>query len=895
MLSAAGRRLPAASRRALAHPQQARAFLGLRELLFGGKDKPAADEPAKPAVASQPKPTPTSNANNAPNNAAATAPIKEEAVEETIITGSQDELQYSVGKYARLADGAVLASRGKTLVLATVVSESGSASAARDYLPLMVDYRVKAYAVGRIPDTVRRREFTGGDEEILQSRVVDRVLRPLLPRDYFDDTQVLATVQSLDPTNDPLVVAVNAASAALMVSDIPFAGPAACVRVIELDGQLVVNPTAAQREAATLDVLYAATESRTLMIEAEGDEIPEQRVLEALELAQTHVVPLVKAQQQLAKKLGKPKRTYRRGAPSEEVMAKARELGMEEAQAVLSGASGNGRHAKTLRQDGERHVFGKIISGLREEFAGQPHAQETHFQLAAHDVFQQALRSRILSPPEGRPPRYDGRAPNTIRTIALETDVLPMAHGSAVFSRGDTQALCAVTLGPLDRGLRVRGSLTASEDAEASTKHAMLHYEFPPYCVNETGKMGGVNRRMVGHGALAEKALARVVPSIDEFPYTVRMTSEIMGSDGSSSMATVCGVSMALMDAGVPIRAPVAGISMGLVTAGDPFDAAKPIGSGDFRLLTDILGTEDHYGDMDFKVAGTDAGITAIQLDVKLPGGVPLEILARAVHFAKKARANLLRKMSGAIAAPRAQLKAELLGEQHVSLEFVIPTTSIGALIGTGGANVREIEQSFDCAVHIDRHSGVIRVVAPRERAESAKQHILAQLGHESIFRKGERYTMRVTELLDFGALLEAPATKSRGFVHISELSPERVVDIREALTVGQELEFECLQDGVSGKMSRKAVLATGGGKTDPKPDTEATSTATTTNAADSTETTEAEQPKATSHHRRPVAQSQGGKRRGKTAVSTAKSMASRHAGHRRASKGGAASADAAN
>lgn len=901
------------TQRQLQPQSQARAFFGLRDLIFGEKkeEKQQPEEAPKDGDKRGAAPKPSSNGNNKQlsSSAAQAAPAPAATAVEPIL-GSQDELQYSVGKYARLADGAVMASCGKTMLLTTVVSESppGNGSNSRDFLPLMVDYRVKSYAVGLIPDTARRREFSGNDEEILQSRVVDRALRPLFPRDFYGDTQVLATVQSLDPANDPLVVAVNAASAALAVSDIPWHGPIGCVRVIELDGQLVVNPSAAQRELATLDVLYAGTEARAVMVEADGDQVSEARIVEAMELAHSHVVPLVREQQALAKKAGKPKRAYRRVVPSEELMEAAREIGLEDAMSVLSAKNAT----KASRQDGERHVFGKMISLLREKFAGRADIEDASIQLAAHDVFQQALRSRVLGNTQATGEaasstgsngngngngnsnansalRFDGRSANTVRSISLEADVLPMAHGSAVFARGDTQALCSVTLGPPDRGLKVRGPLIDSRDSDSDqTKHAMLHYEFPPYCVNETGKVGGVNRRMIGHGALAEKAITPVLPSISDFPYTVRMTSEVMSSDGSSSMATVCGVSVALMDAGVPIRAPVAGISIGLVTAGDPFDfanAIKPIASSDYRLLTDILGTEDHYGDMDFKVAGTDAGVTAVQLDVKLAGGVPIDVLARAMQFAKKARTNILRKMSGTISAPREKPKAG--GEEwRVAVDFTIPTTAIGALIGQGGANVREIERAFSCTVSIDRRSGQISVAATPTNAEAAKEYILSQAadvsssanggsGDKFWFRKGERYTMRVAEVMDFGALLESPEAPEsrRGFVHISELAPQRVENIRAVLSVGQELEFECIQDGVAGKMSIKAL--SGGATASSSSSGSASSTASSATTANTT---------GPAPHRRPSAQSLGGKRRVKAAVSTAKILGARHhpAGHRR-------------
>lgn len=786
--------------------RHSRSFFGLRELIFGKSEpKPEPEQAAPTPAAAAAAATSSNSATDAAEAATATQPAAPEK-----IVGSTDETNFSVGKYARLADGAVMATCGKTMVLTTAVSSVGGKRGS-DFLPLMVDYRVKYYATGLIPDTAKRTEFAGTDEEILQSRVVDRVIRPLFPRDYYDDTQVIATVQSLDPANDPLVVAINSTSAALAVSDIPWNGPVGAVRVVEIDGQLVANPTLKQREIATLEVLYAANETRTLMIEASGDEIAEERMAEALQFAHDAIGPVIAAQKELVKKFGKEKRSYPRLVVDPEVMEKAKEFGLEEAKLVL----GSPKLTKVERQAGEKHVYGKIISSLRDHYRGQ-HVDDNQFQMAAHDVFQDALRQQILSGDKNA--RYDGRAPFTIRPLKVETDVLPMAHGSSVFTRGDTQALCSVTLGPLDRGLKVR-SATMDPTKEIPLKHAMLHYEFPPYCVNETGRVGGVNRRMIGHGALAEKALVPVIPSIDEFPYTVRMTSETMGSDGSSSMATVCGVSLALMDAGVPIKAPVAGISIGLITDGDPFDGEKEISN--YRLITDILGTEDHYGDMDFKVAGTDTGITAIQLDVKLPG-IPLEILVKGIQYAKKARTNILRKMNSTISEPRRELKNSASGAIAISIEFSVPVNTIGAVIGAGGSNIRELESTFDVHVSIDRRGGAIRVVGSPENAENAKQKILSQTaalhtggtnsnnstGTDAFFKRGSKYTMRVTEVMDFGAILESTEpTKNRGFVHITELAPTRVENIHDVIAVGQEIDFQCIQEGVSGKMSRKALL----------------------------------------------------------------------------------------
>ncbi|KAG1700298.1 hypothetical protein DVH05_012100 [Phytophthora capsici] len=893
MLSSAARRLPraAVTRRIIistAHQRaprvagaapQSRAFFGLRDWLFGS-DKPSNEE----------------------QNVAKTSLKTEETVEDQTQTkqskkekdrviGSLDTTSYAVGKLAKLADGAVLASCGRTVLLTTAVSgdHNGNPSASgnsshNDFLPLTVDFRVKSYAVGLIPDNQKRREYTGNDEEVLQSRVVDRAIRPLFPRDFCENTQVLATVQSYDPNNDPLVVAVNSASAVLSMSDIPWNGPVGCVRVVEVDGQLVVNPTAPQREAATLDVLYAGTAERAIMVEASGDEVTESRLDEALDLAHANVLPVIEEQKKLAAEHGKEKRAFSPMFIPQEVWAKAEELGRADAEALIASC----RVGKLDRQQGEREVYNKMLSGMRHHFASaDPPVDDAAIQRAAHDTFQRVLRDSILAvaktAQKNKRVRLDGRSVRVVRPLEMEASILPMAHGSSLFARGETQTLCSVTLGPLERGIRLRGALNEARelDEAAQIKNAMLHYEFPPFCVNETGRVGGTNRRMIGHGALAEKAVLPILPSITEFPYTVRMTSEVVGSDGSSSMATVCGVSLALMDAGVPVRRAVAGIAIGLVTSGDPFAGQeKQIEEGDYQLITDILGSEDHYGDMDFKVAGTTSGVTAMQLDVKLPGGVPLSVLKEGLREAKHARLHVLRRMSNELAEPRTSLKNGGSALPNVSLECVIPTNLIGALIGVGGSNIRDLQSRFNVSVSfVDRREGIVRVVGAADDAEKTKEWLQTELAavankHNNsgdgngnnrdndqqnsnsnksrsfFFRKGERYTMRVTQIMDFGAILES-ADGQRGFVHISELSRDKISDIHDVVSEGQEMEFECLQDGASGKMSRRVLLGSG--------DNEEAST-------DSSENSEPTTPRAGHHHaRRSSSASGGAKRRPKT------------------------------
>lgn len=524
----------------------------------------------------------------------------------------------------------------------------------------------------------------------------------------------------------------------------------------------------------------------------------------------------------------------------------AEKLGRADACALIA----SGRVNKVDRQEAERKIYQKMIKGLHQHFAStDPSVDEAVIHRAAHDTFQRVLRERILSicseTKKHKPVRLDGRSIRSVRPLEMEAGVLPMAHGSSLFARGDTQTLCSVTLGPLERGIRLRGALhEAREQAEPEApsffKHAMLHYEFPPFCVNETGRVGESNRRAIGHGALAEKAVLPVLPSITEFPYTIRMTSEVVGSDGSSSMATVCGVSLALMDAGVPVRRAVAGIAVGLVTTGDPFASQeKSIQEGNYQIITDILGSEDHYGDMDFKVAGTISGVTALQMDVKLPGGIPLFVLKEGLREARHARVHVLRRMSNELAKPRDSLKFSDRALPNVSIECVIPTNYIGALIGVGGSNIRNLESRFNVSVSIvDRREGIVRVVGAAADTNQARHWLQTELvglgqrgshqgnqsnneskiyrGHDRLgsnpdrslyFRKGERYTMRVTQVMDFGAILESSGGQ-RGFVHVSELACKKVNNIHDVLSVGQEMEFECLQDGASGKMSRRVLLS---------------------------------------------------------------------------------------
>ncbi|KAF0687958.1 Aste57867_20339 [Aphanomyces stellatus] len=703
------------------------------------------------------------------------------------------DIEYSIGKYAKLADGSVMARWGDSMVLATAVSEKTVDATGSDFLPLMVDYREKYASTGTIPGSAKRREMSGTDEEVLKSRIVDRIVRPLFPKGYNFETQLVATVQSYDVDHDPVVLAVNSTSAALTTSNIPWNGPIGCVRVAKIDDRFVVNPTAKDMKSSTMDLLYAATAHRTLMIEADGAEIDEATFQAALRLAHEHVQPIIAAQLELPRK---EKRSFEAMAVPEAMATLGQEI-LADVRALLGSlALPNGKKDRqALEGKCYNMVKGKFVDLFPEYTKDSPVVN-----LAAHDLIQEALRANALAGV-----RLDGRADNVVRDLSMETTLLPMAHGSALFNRGDTQALCTVTLGRLDEALRVRNALNDHDNY--ISKHAMLHYEFPPYCVNETGKLGGPNRRMLGHGALAEKAILPLLPPIKDFPHTIRMTSETMGSDGSSSMATVCGVSLALLDAGVPLKAPVAGVSVGLVSGGDLYDGITPI--KEYRLLTDILGTEDHYGDMDFKIAGTSNGITAIQLDVKLPG-VPVEILCEGLEHAKRGRETILAEMKKTRAKPRAIDSNKVAGSVIVNID----PSMRGALIGAGGANIREIELESKCGIHC-KEDGLVEIVSNNEDDIAVAKRLIEQ--STFIYRRNQRYSVVVLNIMDFGCMVVpafaygtplAQEKAKQAFLHVSEMAHTPVKRASAVVQVGQKLDCWCIfAEREATKLSLKALV----------------------------------------------------------------------------------------
>ncbi len=570
-------------------------------------------------------------------------------------------ISIETGKLAKLADGAVTLRYGDTILLVSAVSAT-SIKEGQDWFPLTVDYREKAASVGKIPGGYFKREGRPSEKEILTCRMTDRPLRPLFPKGYLYDTQIIGTLLSADGENDPDILLINGASAALCVSDIPFAGPVGAVRVGRVNGEFIANPNHAQREHSDLDLVYAGTEEDVIMIEGEARELPEADFVAALRFAHESVKLMVAAQKELAAAVNKAKR--------EMPLFTVRPDVQEVAYAVA------GSRIEEAIYQPSKAARNKAVSALKAEVKTAilaAHADASHFEVSqAFEYLQKkAFRTSILD----RGQRADGRGLFDIRPLSGEVGLLPRSHGSALFARGETQALALVTLASSDESQ----SLDAYTGGDAE-KAFILHYNFPPFSVNETGRTGSPGRREIGHGALAERSLYPVIPQQADFPYTIRVSSEIMESNGSTSMASVCGGCLALMDAGVPIKAPVAGISVGLVTEFADENDREP---ARHTLLTDIIGSEDHYGDMDFKLCGTETGITGFQLDLKLPG-IPIDLLAQAIDKAKEARGTILEVMRGVLAQPRQELSQFAPRIQTIK----IPPDKIGLLIGPGGKTI---------------------------------------------------------------------------------------------------------------------------------------------------------------------------------------------------------------
>jgi polyribonucleotide nucleotidyltransferase len=680
------------------------------------------------------------------------------------------------GKIAKLADGAVIVSCGDTMILASAVSAT-AVKEGQDFFPLTVDYREKAAAAGKFPGGYFKREGRPTEKETLTSRMIDRPLRPLFPQGYLYDTQIISILLSADGQNDPDILAINGASAALCVSDIPFAGPIGAVRVGRLNGEFVANPTHGQREQSDLDLVYVGTENEVIMIEGAANEVPEVDFVRALEFAHVHAREMIRIQKELTAQVGKPKRDM----PLITVRAELLEIAYQVAGDRIEGAlHGEGKVSRA-----------KAIDALREEvqlaiLEKHPEADEFSISQAFDYVQKRVFRSSIFD----RQKRVDGRGYEDLRPITCEVGVLPRAHGSAIFQRGETQALALATLAPLEEAQM----LDAYGGGEQS-KRFILHYNFPPFSVGETGRTGAPGRREIGHGALAERSIEPVVPSENDFRYAIRVSSEIMESNGSTSMASVCGGMLALMDAGIPMKGIAAGISVGLIT-----DYGENRQLKRYELLTDILGAEDHFGDMDFKLCGTDKGVTGYQLDLKLPG-ISHKIMAEAILRAKEARTKILQFMRGALEKPRPELSKYAPRIETIKIN----PDKIGALIGPGGKTIKGIVAETGAEINIEDDGSVHIYATSGESMQRAKE-IIGGMARE--IEIGQTYQGRVVSTKEFGAFVEVLPGKE-GLVHISELADFRVKRTEDVAKVGDVIWVKCIGIDDKGrvKLSRKAAL----------------------------------------------------------------------------------------
>lgn len=677
-------------------------------------------------------------------------------------------LSFETGRFAKQANGSVMVRYGDTMVLVTAVA-SEEVKADQDFFPLQVEYREKTSAAGKIPGGFFKREGKPSEKEILSARLCDRPIRPLFPDNFMNETQVIATVFSYDGENDADVLAACGASAALTISDIPFDGPMGEVRVGRIDGNLIINPTHDQIKASDLELVVAGTSDSIMMVEGEAKELSEQEILDALRFAHEEIKKIVAIQVELREAAGKQKWNVSEPQIDENLKNDVNNLAYEKFKEIVYSVL-----TKEQRSAKNKELKEFVISNLSEKYP----EQEKVIDNLLHDMEKDLMRKRILE--EGI--RLDGRNTHEIRPITIELSVLPRTHGSALFTRGETQSLTTVTLGTKNDEQLIDGL------HQEYTKKFMLHYNFPPFSVGEVGKVSGVGRREIGHGNLAERSLKQVMPGEDIFPYTVRVISDILESNGSSSMATVCAGSLAMMDAGIPIKSAVSGIAMGLVKEGDKFS-----------ILSDILGNEDHLGDMDFKVAGTEKGITGFQMDIKIQG-ISFEIMEKALEQAKEGRMIILQKMNEAINLPRPNLSpfAPRLIKVKVEKE------QIGLIIGPGGKTVQGMQRLFDVEIYIDE-DGTVNIAAPnKENAQKCKEYIKKLTATPEV---GEIYDGVITKIMDFGAFVEILPGKE-GLLHISQIDNKRVQKVTDYFKVGDKVKVKLLkvEDGKY-SLSRKDLI----------------------------------------------------------------------------------------
>ncbi len=690
-------------------------------------------------------------------------------LKESIKLGER-ELTVETGRVAKQADGSVVIKYGETMILVAAVG-AATPREGIDFFPLTVEYREHNYAAGRIPGNYFRREGRPGEKEILTARMIDRPCRPLFTEGYRNETQVVASVISADDENDPDVVAITGASCALYLSDIPFPNPIAGVRVGLVDGRYVINPTYDEVRESRLNLVVAGTEEAITMVEAGAKEVSEEIMVEALMLAHKEINRLCRWQKELYKALGIEKRAVVAPALNEEMMGEIERNYTEKMRSALDTET-HGKQASYAAVDALKK---EVVESYPEDAPEQRQMAKKIFDHLKEKIFRDDILNKRRRP--------DGRRFSEIRAIDCEVSWLPRVHGSALFTRGETQAIVTTTLG-------TKEDEQFMDDLETGEikRRFMLHYNFPHFSVGEVGRFGSTSRREIGHGALARRAIEAVLPSEEEFPYSLRIVSDITESNGSSSMATVCGGSLSLMDAGVPIKSGVAGVAMGLVMEGNKY-----------AILSDIAGAEDHYGDMDFKVAGTREGITALQMDIKI-AGINAQIMAEALEQAKKGRMHILERMEEAINAPREELS------QHAPriIQIKINPDRIRDVIGPGGKIIRALVEETGAKIDVEDDGTVSIATSDGEAAQAAVARIRGLTAEAEI---GETYLGTVSRIVDFGAFVEIfPGTD--GLLHISEIAEHRVRDVRDELKEGQQIMVKCIgKEGNKIKLSRKAIL----------------------------------------------------------------------------------------
>jgi polyribonucleotide nucleotidyltransferase len=678
------------------------------------------------------------------------------------------EMRLETGRIARQATGAVLASMGETVVLASVVAAREPSD--RDFLPLTVDYEEKTYSAGRIPGGFFKREGRPSEKAILTCRLIDRPIRPLFPEGFRNEVQVIITVLSVDPEVDPDIVAMVGASAALSISGVPFNGPVGAARVGFINGEYALNPSATQLTESALNLVVAGTESAVLMVESEAKELTEEQMLAAVMYGHQQMQAAIRAIRALTEEVGVERWNWQAPEKDEALTQQIEELARADIEQAYQIAD------KVARQESVSGIKERVVGTLAGENTSEDNVSAV--KAGIKDLEKATVRKRILD----EQPRIDGRDRETVRPITIETGLLPRTHGSALFTRGETQALVVTTLGT-DRDSQIIDALEGEY-----RDPFLLHYNFPPFCVGETGRVGSPKRREIGHGRLAKRAILATLPDPEDFPYVIRVVSEITESNGSSSMATVCGASLSLMDAGVKIKTPIAGVAMGLIKEGERF-----------AVLTDILGDEDHLGDMDFKVAGSRAGVTALQMDIKIEG-ITREIMEQALAQAQRGRLHILDEMNRAISAPRAEMSR--YAPRITTMK--IPTDKIRDVIGKGGVTIRAISEATGASIDIE-DDGTIKIasadLSAAEQARARIEQITADV------EAGTIYEGKVVRLMDFGAFVNILPGRD-GLVHISQISNERVANVSDKLNEGDMVKVKVLEVDKQGRirLSMKAI-----------------------------------------------------------------------------------------